>query len=86
MVFKNWAFRLFIYSIILMLLSFVISNSLITILFHITLLVGLLFGTLSILKKESNDSKKYIGFIGNLILSIIIGALNIFALNFLGYV
>lgn len=57
-----------------------------TIPYHVTIILGAVFGILSVLKKENNDYKKYVGLIGNLVLFAYIAFLNVFILSFLGYV
>ncbi len=84
---KNWTFRLFIYVIIVNAISayivadyddflnnsdtFIRNMSLINILSHITLVTGLIFATILILKKQLNDKKTWISVFGLWILFFI---------------
>ncbi len=75
MVFKNWSFRLFIYVILLNILVVFLYDPTqllsIGLLATVILILGLIFGIMSFVNKEQSDYKKYIGFIGNLILLVI---------------
>lgn len=78
MIYKKWAFKLFIYTIILnVVVAFLVYQSSVfndyllqiyicAILSLITLILGIIFGVLSYKNKEENDYKKTLGLYGNL--------------------
>ncbi len=73
------------YSVFLILVSFVIETRFLTLLYHFSIVLGLVFGIISFIKKEDTDYKTYIGFIGNIILFIIFALLNIFVFKSIYY-
>ncbi len=80
MIYKNWAFRLFVYTVILnvLVMIMVIQSSIfnpftlqilvLSLLATLTCFTGIVFGIISYAKKEETDYKKRVGLIGNLII------------------
>ncbi len=87
MLYKNWAFKFFIYTIILnIIVAFLVFQSTIfndystqiiicSLICTATLILGIIFGIISYKRKEENDFKKKLGLYGNiaiLVLSILL--------------
>jgi uncharacterized membrane protein YccC len=74
MIFKNWAFKLFIYTLILNFIVIFLHHPTQLFLFGLLatciLIIGVVFGIISFVKKEQRDYKKLIGLFGNLALLI----------------
>lgn len=90
MVYKKWAFKFFIYTIVLnIIVAYLVIQSNIfndystqllicIVLSNIVLILGIIFGVISYKKKEGNDIKKKFGLFGNLailLLSIVLQTL-----------
>lgn len=73
--FKHWSFVFFITVLVLNILFIFLHDSLqllvIGLLSTFFLALGTILGFISFLRREKNDYKKYIGFIGNLILLVL---------------